>query len=259
MKPFFHFVKRHPPAAMAYEVQAWYDPRLPSPDSQLPLYQGQNRVRRLNGPKQSSNVINNNNDYQTYYELYQNYLKWRLPFLKKPRCVPVAGAQAGTFRILAWEDVLAQKLREVNNDATHPEYTALVRHTAQVTADYVYMWNQLNATIDELADCNYVHSFGGREQSRLLDTTNNVDVTSAGIAFRPTDTNYVPSMQQLGYKTSYFALLNAQGVSVQHFSPDYATMHVPHPLQNSGTLTITKHPATSQKYKSLLWAAVNGT
>lgn len=230
-----------------YQVAAWYDPRLPAPDSDVPLYQGQNRVRRLNGPKRNAA---NDQDYAEYYDLYGRYLKWRLPFLHKPDCIPVSA----NGPIPAWDKALAQKLRELGNNAAHPEYVALQRNTNQVVADYVFMWNQLQRVIDELAECNYVHNFGGAAHTRIIDTDRGVDVTAA-VPLR----GWAPIQYDAtgdGYDVATQMRYNGQGVAVAAYETHYSEQRPP--LPRGGTLVIFKDPATTQRYRSLLWAAVKG-
>jgi hypothetical protein len=194
-------------------VAAWFDPLLPAPDSQNPLYAGQNQVRMLNGP---GRCIDLDQDYAEYSTLYARYLDQRRPFHNNPRAISLA----------------------------------------QVQQDYTAMWTALSNTIEELAQCNYVHDFGG-SYTRILDTTYGVDVTAprgGGMPLKkwgPVDYD----RQARHYDLEKQETRNA-GTLLQTFESHYAS--VDRPIPDGGTLVIVKNPATTHRYKSMLWAAVRG-
>lgn len=197
-------------------VAAWFDPLLPAPDSQNPLYAGQNQVRRLNGPKGNTSV---DQDYAEYRTLYALYLDQRIPFRNNnPRAISLV------------------------DGVVDPTYQA--------------MWNALDNTIEQLAQCNYVHDFGG-SYTRILDTAHGVDVTAprgGGMPLKGWGTvEYDTQARQ--YDTEKQETRNA-GTLLQTFESHYAS--VDRPIPDGGTLVIVKNPATTQRYKSMLWAAVRG-
>lgn len=245
-----------------FRVVAWYDPRLPAPDAQTEC-----SGRRLNGPRIGAAAAANERDYDAYHALYTKYLELRIAFLNKPKCVPLNG------RIPAWDDALAQRLRDLGPNPTAAArlnlYEPMARHTAQVVADYTDRWNELTRTIDELAECNYVHNFGGKAHTRILDTDRGVDVTAlpgvplkawtAPVAYN-TDAG-AGAQTGLVYDVAR-QVTHAQPVAqtptapIQQYESRYSSSSPP--LNSGGTLMIFKDPATTQRYKALLWAAVKG-
>lgn len=232
-------------------VAAWFDPLLPAPDSQNPLYAGQNQVRRLNGP---GRCIDLDQDYADYSTLYARYLEQRSPFHNNPRAIPLANGV-----VPAWQDLLAQRKKELGPNPTterQREYNSLKAQTTQVQQEYTAMWTALSNTIEELAQCNYVHDFGG-SYTRILDTVHGVDVTAprgGGMPLKkwgPVDYD----RQARHYDLEKQETRNA-GTLLQTFESHYAS--VDRPIPDGGTLVIVKNPATTQRYKSMLWAAVRG-
>lgn len=185
-----------------YQVAAWFDPRLPAPDSQQAQYAGQPHVRRLNGPKRNTTV---DADYRIYHELYTRYLDQRRLFLNKPAAI----------------------------------------QQVQVDPFYRAQWADLGATIQELAECDYVHDFGG-SKTRILDTAAKVDVTVKGVPLNAW-TSPVPYAQGQAYD------IDTQMIGDQGYESYYASNQRP-----GQQLDIYKNPATTHYYKSLLWAAVHG-
>lgn len=231
------------------EVAAWFDPLLPAPDSQYPLYAGQNRVRNLNGGSMTVDA-----DYADYRKLYALYLEQRVPFHNKPRSIPL-----GDGKVPEWEDLIAQRKKELGSTPTpqrQAEFNALIAQTNQVQADYRAMWAALSDTIDKLAECNYVHDFGG-SYTRILDEMRGVDVTAPKGGGMPMEgwqsVNYDRIQREYDLKKQE---MHNAGIVLQTFKSHYANVDLPIP--DGSTLIIVKNPATTHRYRSMLWAAVRG-
>lgn len=241
---------------------AFYDPRLPEPTLQR------------SGRKCIDNGTDG--DYQAYLVLYDKYVRLRAPFLNKSDCVPdfrAPNAASGYKPIPAWEALL-KKERPFLSPAT---FASLQAQTADIERTYNEDWAELTKIIDELAWCNYVHSFGPPSSTRILATNGTmayVDYTCVPCLFPPPgcqtmQTNYVDP-RQVGYDAKTHLETDQNGQPVQQWEytspiPDGAPLPTsiqPHSQMGPNsvpiTLRITKDAVVAQRYRALLWAAVKG-
>lgn len=231
---------------------AFYDPRLPEPS------------RQRGGRKR---VDGTDTDYQDYLTLYDKYARLRVPFLNKLDCIPDFRAPTtanGHKPIPAWEALLEKE-------------PSLQAQTADIERTYNEDWAELTKVIEELAWCNYVHSFGPPSSTRILATNGTmayVDYTCVPCLFPPPgcqtmQTNYVDP-RQVGYDAKTHLETNQNGQPVQQWEytspiPDGAPLPTsiqPHSQMGPNTipitLRITKDAVVAQRYRALLWASVKG-
>lgn len=262
-------------------MDCWrYDPRLPGPDDAGQRDSdggGGGRRRRLGGPIRSAQ---NDADYDEYCTLYREYVRARAPFWNKRDSIPWPEPSR---HVPAWQAFLDRRVVDAGGG---PEARARVEakwadRTAEVKEEHARAWKELGDAIDKLADCNYVHSFGGPTYTRTvwlydyastggggggggLDEVH--DVTCAPNRMLPTPGG--PEVAHVELQTAYFTDTGVNYVPErrQVTGPDGAgvTVGVEPPAKRGRgqaanlCITISKHPATAARYASLLWAAVNG-
>lgn len=202
------------------------DPLLPGPDDHADL-----TGRRLGGPLRSKQ---NDDDYEEYCKLYRRYVRRRAPF---------------------WNREIPPR--------------------PQMTAEQKDQYEALERVIDKLANCNYVHNLAGPPNTRsvwLYEYPDHIDVVqdvTCAHRMLPTPGRDAREVEQVETHTEYFD--EASGVNyVPHLGqvtgPDPAGVSVgvePPVKRGRGKakklcITIAKHPATAERYASMLWAAVAG-
>lgn len=250
-----------------------YDPLLPGPDDY------QDNGRRLGGPKRN---VQNDQDYAEYCNLYRAYVTCREPFFNKPEWIPIPQAQPDQPRLPGLEALVAQRKADPGYERREPEVWAKLQ--AQLPDEYAKAWQELEHAIEELANCNYVHNFGGPAHTRsvwLYDYQNassngGIDVVQ-DVTFenRMLPTPGGPEVERVGLRTEYFNGTVFDGSTGINYVPERqqivdkaggdeagVTQTVEPPVKRGRgqayelCMSISRHPATAQKYASLLWAAV---
>lgn len=239
------------------------DPLLPGPEDYA-LDCG----RRLNGPKKPN--PENQKDYNDYCVLYRVYVHHRFPFFRKPNWIP----HAASGRVEGWEQNLQQVLESVGFDTTDSKYTDMLARRTVVQQEYRALFSDLVEAIENLSNCNYVHSFGGRARLVALydyqshggmDVVH--DITDDRRWMFPTPGNGPSSVMQAQVTTRYFDQLSSENYVPERgiiTGPDphsrvWLSEKEPRPMMSHELcLSISKHPNTAAWYSSLLWAAVRG-